>query len=173
MRLTRWRVLRLRLALEPSGLLPQPVKLAAGVVAIMGAGAGLVLVSGAVEVGPIVAAAFAAGAVAFVVDRVPRLDRWRDPMLRVDDHPRLAQMAADAARVAGYDSPPRVRLTALASVRADRRWRGTPELLLGPPLLMGLSAPDLHALMVRELLAVKLWRPHEYRAVHLFPFRAT
>ncbi|MFI7698694.1 hypothetical protein [Nonomuraea sp. NPDC049480] len=46
MRLTRWNVLRLRLALDPSGLLSQPAKLVIGVVAIVGAGAGAVLVSG-------------------------------------------------------------------------------------------------------------------------------
>ncbi|MGN9842446.1 methyltransferase domain-containing protein [Nonomuraea sp. H19] len=176
MRLTRRNVLRLRLAREPSSLLSEGAKLVAGVVAIMAAAAGLLLVSSVYtipEVVLLVTAAFVACAFAFAVNRWPRRLRWRYPVLALDDHPRLAALVADAARLAGYESAPRVRLSAFAFVRADRSWRGTPDLVLGLPLLMALSEPDLHALMVRELLTVKLWRRHEHSAVLLFLHHGT
>ncbi|MFI7698693.1 class I SAM-dependent methyltransferase [Nonomuraea sp. NPDC049480] len=39
--------------------------------------------------------------------------------------------------------------------------------MLGLPLVMAMSELDLHALIVRELLAIKRWRPYEHWAVAL------
>ncbi|MGW0805435.1 class I SAM-dependent methyltransferase [Nonomuraea sp. NPDC002799] len=165
MRLTRWRVFRLRWSKDRSGLLPEGVKLVVGVVAILAFGAGLVLVSGVYDIAEavaIVAAAFGLAALAFVVSRWQRQDHWVCPAFPLDEHPQVAALVADAARLAGFDRTPEVLLSSRAVVLGIRRRFRRPQLILGLPFLMGLSERDLHTIVVRELLTVKLWRRHEW-----------
>ncbi|MEV1171563.1 class I SAM-dependent methyltransferase [Nonomuraea sp. NPDC049784] len=171
-RLSRWRVLWILLTRNfLSCFLPEWGKILIGVVAILGFGAGLLLASGAFrsfEAVLIVAAAFGACGFAFVADRWRRRFPWRCPVLSLDDQPRLRELVADAARLAGFDTVPRVHVSAWAEVRGGRAKRGRPSLLVGLPLLLAADEAELRTLMVRELLAARRWRWHEHWAVHLF-----
>ncbi|MEV0233081.1 class I SAM-dependent methyltransferase [Nonomuraea sp. NPDC050786] len=170
--MTRWRVLWILLTRNfLSCFLPEWGKIVIGVAAILGFGAGLLVASGAYrssEAVLIVAAAFGACAFAFVADRWPRRFPWRCPVLPLDDQPRLRELVADAARLAGFDTLPKVHVSAWAEVRGGRAHRGKPTLLVGLPLLLAADEAELHALLVRELLGAKRWRWHERWAVHLF-----
>ncbi|MFI7131929.1 class I SAM-dependent methyltransferase [Nonomuraea sp. NPDC050153] len=150
-------------------MLPEWAKLLIGLAAIIGAGvAGALFTWAYVEVALLVIAVLGACAVAFVADQWPRRFRWRCPVLSLDDQPRLRELVADAARIAGFDAVPKVHVSAWAEVRGDRTRRGRPVLLVGLPLLVAADGAELHTLMVRELLAARRWSWHERWAVHLF-----
>ncbi|MFG6198790.1 hypothetical protein [Nonomuraea sp. JJY05] len=154
-----------------SCFLPEWAKLLIGLAAILGVGVAGTLLSaalGGIEGVLVVSLGLGACAVAFAADRWPRRFRWRCPALPLDDQPRLRELVADAARLAGFDAVPKVRVSAWAEVRAGRTKRGKPILLVGLPLLLAADEAELHTLMVGELLAARRWRWHERWAVHLF-----
>ncbi|WP_431911847.1 methyltransferase domain-containing protein [Nonomuraea jabiensis] len=172
MRLTRWRVLWILLTKNfLSCFLPEWAKLVIGLAAIIAVGVAgtlLSLADGSIVGVLLVVLGIGACAVAFAADRWPRRFRWRCPALPLDDQPRLRELVADAARLAGFDVVPKVHVSAWNEVNAGRTNRGKPILLLGLPLLLAADEAELHTLMVRELLAVKRWSWHERWAVHLF-----
>ncbi|MET9242190.1 class I SAM-dependent methyltransferase [Nonomuraea sp. NPDC003709] len=172
MRLTRWRMLWILLTKNfLSCFLPEGAKLLIGLAAILGAGVAGTLLSledGSIVGVLLVSLGLGACAVAFATDRWRRRFRWRCPALPLDDQPRLRELVADAARLAGFDAVPEVHVSAWAEVRASRTRRGKPILLVGLPLLLAADEAELHTLMVGELLAARRWSWHERWAVHLF-----
>ncbi|MGV9374448.1 hypothetical protein ACWDRB_01465 [Nonomuraea sp. NPDC003707] len=172
MRLTRWRMLWILLTKNfLSCFLPEWAKLLIGLAAILGAGVAGTLLSledGSIVGVLLVSLGLGACAVAFATDRWRRRFRWRCPALPLDDQPRLRELVADAARLAGFDAVPEVHVSAWAEVRASRTRRGEPILLVGLPLLLAADEAELHTLMVGELLAARRWSWHERWAVHLF-----
>ncbi|MER7501558.1 hypothetical protein AB0L05_21395 [Nonomuraea pusilla] len=184
MELTRGRVLRLLLTSDLRCFTPPWLKLVAGLplivaffamvpVAFLGTAFWPDVLEGT-GTDPwtwVVAAATAAAAAfttaAFAAAQWRRRYRRRCPAISLDDHPRLRAVVADAVRIAGVGEIGVTRVAAWAEVRAGLGRRGRVEVLLGLPLLMGLSERDLRAVLVRELLTLRLWSWHERWGVHL------
>ncbi|MFI6787272.1 methyltransferase domain-containing protein [Nonomuraea sp. NPDC050383] len=104
---------------------------------------------------------------AFAVHYRPTRYRWRNPRLPMDDPAGLRVLVAEAAELAGWDRPfPVVRLNAWAKVMVWRgRLRG--EVMLGVPLLLGLTREELRVILTRELLLSRTVPRHAIRLLAL------
>ncbi|GAA3173752.1 hypothetical protein GCM10010486_46470 [Nonomuraea roseoviolacea subsp. carminata] len=169
--LTWWRVLWVRLLLEPSSLLPSWVRYALGVILVAAAGGGAVWLlartlqpwgvgeeqSGGIVVFTNVVKLLALlvmcwAVLAYAVHNRPTRFRWRNPRPRTADPDGLRALVAEAAELVGWDRPlPVIRLSAWPKVIVIRRFHGG-VVKLGVPLLLGLSKEELRVILVRELI---------------------
>ncbi|SEG20332.1 hypothetical protein SAMN05444920_102182 [Nonomuraea solani] len=116
----------------------------------------------------LVAVCAAAVALSLVRRRWWRMHRYRTFRFPLRDHPQVAAVIADAARTAGFAATPKVWLTSRCFIFATRKLNGRPALIIGLPMLIGMSERDLHAVLARELLGAKRLRRHEHWALSLY-----
>ncbi|MEV0146205.1 MULTISPECIES: methyltransferase domain-containing protein [unclassified Nonomuraea] len=157
--LTRWRVWWLRLMWGPSNQSSSWLRYTVGMalLAAVSAGATWYFIEADAYGLPVAFKAFVCVAVgvavlAYAVHRRPTRYRWRNPLLPAADPAGLRAVVAEAAELAGWDRPfPVVRLNPWARVVA---WRGarSGEVMLGVPLLLGLTRDELRVIITRELL---------------------
>ncbi|NUT38794.1 MAG: hypothetical protein HOV86_02305 [Thermoactinospora sp.] len=144
-RVSRWQILKIILRVKPSVLVPDWLLRSAALLVIVPVGAaGLLVVEplGGVLMGLMGLAALG------VIANVWRAGyRWRNPVLTPAEHPELAALVSEAAALAGVGAVRGMRLSGLSMMSAPRGW-----VILGMPLLVGLSRDDLRTLLVMEVL---------------------
>ncbi|MFI6480725.1 hypothetical protein ACIBH1_22555 [Nonomuraea sp. NPDC050663] len=143
--MSRWQILKIILRVKPSVLLPDWLLRSAALLVIVPVGAaGLLVVE---PVGGVLMGLMGLAALGLIANVWRTGYRWRYPVLIPAEHPELAAVVSEAAALAGVSAVREMRLSGLSMLSASRGW-----VILGMPLLVGLSRDDLRTLLVMEFL---------------------
>ncbi|MBA2894756.1 hypothetical protein [Nonomuraea soli] len=143
--MSRWQMLKIILRVKPSVLLPGWMVRSTGLMVIVPVGAAGLLVVGPLRWMLMGLMGLAALALLWNAGRAGY--RWRNPVLIPAEHPELAALVSEAAGLAGVAVVREMRLSGVA-VMSARKGR----VILGMPLLIGLSRDDLRTLLTMEFV---------------------